>query len=467
MRVNESGSDRIAVTRYGHTAGLALNPATLIGRSLAYARLAADHYRWLLLMIPAYAVLSFGSDGWPLAAGLAAIVIVYNMTFSMAKRRWSAWSESRALYLRCVEIGLVCIGLSLLHLRGGDLESHFYHDGFYAIFVALAAVSTGRKGVFWSASLATLAVAVGQIMLAPEVPVILTWAGIEYWIGVILYSGTFGLLFMAVGLLAYLATDFQALRVYERGAPTNGNQASDMAVLSDHTDGRRLVEIVSHRERLAAVGEVTAQIAHGLSSPLTGIVTIVDYLLEIFGETEKDSLELVRNEAERAAGMVRELLHFSRRDANNPVISLNDTVQRALRLCALGNQYNGIEVTAELSPEPTSVHGGPSLMEQVVLNLLENARHAIGQRNGGRITVRTRAEGERIALEVSDNGPGIPPEVQRRIFEPFFTTKDPDVGTGLGLAIVQNIVRECDGTVSVGSRPGAGTTFTLSFPKLA
>jgi signal transduction histidine kinase len=455
------GQAALAGTAATHApAGLAV----LARHATALVRLVVAHYRWLLLMIPLYALVAHGASAWPLATGLVAAVAVYNTIASAAERRWPDWAASRALYLRCVEIGLICIGLSLLYLRGDSLENYFYYDGFYAIFVALAGVSAGRRGVFYSAPLAASAVAVGQVMLAPEVPVIFSWAGLEYWVGVVLYAGTFGLFFMAIGLLVHLACDFEAQRALSGYGFGNSDSAVRKAKPWEPATRIQIVEIVAHRERLATVGEVTAQVVHGLSSPLTGISTITDYLLDTAGEAERDSLELIKSEAQRAAALVRELLSFTRRDATDPVVSLADVLNRVISLFALKDRDKGIEIATELSPEPISIPGRPIQIEQILLNLLDNAHHAVDGRDDGQIVIRTRIQGDHAAIEVSDNGSGIPPEIQNRIFEPFFTTKQPGLGTGLGLAIVETMVRECGGSIQVRSRPGSGTTFTILFP---
>lgn len=433
-------------------------------RATALVRLVVAHYRWLLMMIPLYALVAYGASAWPLATGLVAAVVVYNTIASIAEHRWPDWAASRALYLRCVEIGLICIGLSLLYLQGDSLKNQFYYDGFYAIFVALAGMSAGRRGVFHSAPLAASAVAVGQLMLAPEVPVIFSWAGLEYWVGVVLYAGTFGLFFMAIGLLVHLACDFEAQRALSGYGFGNSDSAARRAKPWEPATRIQIAEIVAHRERLAAVGEVTSQIVHGLSSPLTGISTITDYLLDTAGAAERSSLELIKSEAQRAASLVRELLFFTRRDATDPVASLNDVLNRVICLFALKASDKGAEVATDLSPKPISVPGRPIQIEQIVLNLLDNARHAVDGRDDGQIMIRTLIQGDHVVLEVSDNGSGIPPEIQDRIFEPFFTTKQPGLGTGLGLAIVETMVRECGGSIQVRSRPGGGTTFTILFP---
>ncbi len=243
----------------------------------------------------------------------------------------------------------------------------------------------------------------------------------------------------------------------------DGRRPATVAVVRDLSDRQRMLQIAAHRERLAAVGEVTAQIMHGLNSPLTGIATLVQELLETCGDGERELLELVMSEAERAGAMVHELLYFTRRDATVPEVDLNEIVRRATQLFKLRHGCAKGELTAELDDQLARVHGQPTQIEQLVINLLDNACHALDGTDEPRIEIRTRADGDRVVLQVSDNGPGVPAEIQERIFEPFFTTKEPGVGTGLGLAIVESIVRECGGTITVESEPGRGATFTVAF----
>ena len=205
---NKGGSGSAALMPHPSRA---TGPDTELGQAAdASVKFVFEHYRWLLLILPIYAILAHGLAAAPLAAVLAIAVIAYNGILRLASGRSESWVTSRALYLRCVEIGLICIGFSLLYVKEGSFDDHrFYYDGFYAIFVALAALTAGRKGVFWSATVATLAVGIGQIMLTPSSPAFFSWDGIAYWISVALSVGTFGLYFIAIGLLAYLYTDFQ------------------------------------------------------------------------------------------------------------------------------------------------------------------------------------------------------------------------------------------------------------------
>jgi two-component system NtrC family sensor kinase len=419
--------------------------------------MAAQHYRWLLFTIPVYAVAAHGVAAWPLAASLAGAALVYNATFSLAITRWPAWVLGRTLYLRSIEIGMVCIGLSLVYVWGEGLQSQFYYDAFYAVFVVLASLSTGRKGVFVSALLATLAVAVGQAMLAPAAPVILTRAGLEYWLSVALYSGIIGLFFVAVGLLAHMAREVEA----HQAAHARAGQPPVTGTLHP----AQLTELSAHRERLAALGEVTARVVHGLSNPITGITTLTETLLEDEAGCDREALAMVKCEADRAAQMVRELLCFVRRDQPTTSIPLNELAERSLLLWSMMQPQNDIDVVTELATQTPVVIAAASALEQVIINLLDNALHALNGDGAGRITVRTGQTADRVTLEVADNGPGIAPEIIDQVFEPFFTTKPTGAGTGLGLAIVKTIITECGGEVTVRSAPGEGATFRLLFPK--
>jgi signal transduction histidine kinase len=145
-------------------------------------------------------------------------------------------------------------------------------------------------------------------------------------------------------------------------------------------------------------------------------------------------------------------------------VDLNEVAREALRLAQLGDPGGaGPSIGLALETLP-SVSGNPDRLLQVVLNLLVNARQALGDTPGACIHVETRAGAREVELEVRDNGPGIPEAVMDRVFDPFFTTRGPDEGTGLGLAIAYDIAREHGGVLDVSSRPGQGASFVLRLP---
>jgi PAS domain S-box-containing protein len=168
--------------------------------------------RWLSLTVPAYGALALGRDGWPLVAALAGAVVAYVWTVRAAERRWPEWARRRALFLRLAEIGLACIALSLLYLESGKMPSavaDFYYDGFYAVFVILAAVAAGRRGAVASVVLATLAVAYGQVVQMPAAAVLWGPGAGEVWAAVGGYALIYAAFFAVMATLARFAVEFQ------------------------------------------------------------------------------------------------------------------------------------------------------------------------------------------------------------------------------------------------------------------
>lgn len=167
--------------------------------------------RWLYLVLPAYGFVFLGRAGLPLVAALTAGIVVYILTLGAAGRRWPEWLQRHALFVRLAEIGLACIALSLVYLKGSRaaLYEDFYYDGFYAVFVILAAVAGGRRGALAAAGLATLAVIFGQVVQAPDAQVFWGPGAFEYWSAVALYSLIYAGFFAAMAALALFAVEFQ------------------------------------------------------------------------------------------------------------------------------------------------------------------------------------------------------------------------------------------------------------------
>jgi two-component system NtrC family sensor kinase len=235
----------------------------------------------------------------------------------------------------------------------------------------------------------------------------------------------------------------------------------------DYTYDRDLPARLLQTDKLAALGQMVAGIAHELNNPLTTILGYGHLLLE----RQLDSKALAEahricQEGERAARVVRSLLMLARESKlERTVVHLNEIVERTLRLCSYDLRRSGITVELDLDPQIPPSLANPVQLQQVVLNLVVNSQQAISESaRPGRIALRTRHASNRIFLHVEDNGPGIPPDIHDRIFEPFFTTKPVGVGTGLGLSIVVGILRQHSGEIQVASMPGAGASFTASFP---
>jgi signal transduction histidine kinase/ActR/RegA family two-component response regulator len=231
-------------------------------------------------------------------------------------------------------------------------------------------------------------------------------------------------------------------------------------------------EQLRQAQKMEAIGQLAGGVAHDFNNLLTAIQGHAELLLDELepGHPGRPDVDEIRKASERAAALTSQLLAFGRRQMLKPqVVSLNDIVRSTDRMLrrVLGAR---IELVTVLDAGLPHCRVDPNQLVQVLVNLLVNARDAIGA-GGGTITIETRTIGEegpsgttRCGLVVRDTGSGIAPELMSHIFEPFFTTKDVGKGTGLGLATVYGIVEQSGGEIRVESTEGAGTIFTIEFP---
>ncbi len=247
---------------------------------------------------------------------------------------------------------------------------------------------------------------------------------------------------------------------------TDGGITHFVGVERDTTDELRLRDQLVHTERLSAIGELVAGVAHEINNPLQTIVGSVELLLEESPDpASRRDLEVVRREATRAGQIVRNLLSFVRRTAPDRVpTDLNEIVRRTVELREYHLQQQNIALNREFDSEELGVLVNREEIQQIVLNLVINAEQAIlSAADTGTITIRTLTDGRHHIVEVVDSGPGVGPELQGRIFEPFFTTKDVGQGTGLGLSISHGIAASHAGSLEL-CRSGPGACFRLSLP---
>ena len=265
----------------------------------------------------------------------------------------------------------------------------------------------------------------------------------------------------------------QGDRIYLVGAvPMAGEGTGDAVLLfEDTTDKHRLQEQLIQSEKMSAIGQLIAGVAHDLNNPLASVVGFADFLSEA-GDVPAslaEPLQVIRQEAERAANIVRNLLTFARKQegARRPT-AIKPLLEATLAL--LRNQLMSLKVDAELEVEPgvSEIEMNSNEITQVFVNLVNNAAQAIaaaGRPEGGHIRVTARPWLDGVAVSIADNGPGIPEELAPRVFEPFFTTKPEGQGTGLGLSICQGIVKEHGGRITLEPGPGTGATFTVELPR--
>jgi signal transduction histidine kinase/CheY-like chemotaxis protein len=261
-------------------------------------------------------------------------------------------------------------------------------------------------------------------------------------------------------------------RVIERSTRAivgkNGRKLGRVEVYRETSAQRMFQSRMMQTEKLAAIGQRVTGIVHELSNPLTTILVNAQRLVS----QEEDGmraalLRTILEESERATAILRQLLVLSRESLpERRRVSLNELVDRTMELQRLGLSGSQLRLIVQKQEGLPLIEGDYGQLQQVLMNLLQNAQQAIEYSGtGNTIGVRTGfAGGSRVTLEVWDDGPGIPGVIQARIFDPFFTTKPPGVGTGLGLAIVLGFVRQNGGTVVLANSPYGGARFVVELP---
>ncbi|MPZ49792.1 MAG: response regulator [Dehalococcoidia bacterium] len=240
-----------------------------------------------------------------------------------------------------------------------------------------------------------------------------------------------------------------------------------LVALRDHTEERLLQERLLQSEKMASVGQLVSGVAHELNNPLTGVMGFSQLLLaRELDDTVRIQIQTIYGEAERAAKIVQNLLSFARRRRpTKEMADVNALMQRVLELRSYDFTIRNIGLDITLDAHMARVWVDPDQIQQVFFNVIKNAEQAMIDAHGsGKLTVVTAGAEDSVRISISDDGPGIPPEVARRIFDPFFTTKDAGEGTGLGLTICYGIIDEHGGRIWTENLPEAGSVFHIELP---
>lgn len=246
-----------------------------------------------------------------------------------------------------------------------------------------------------------------------------------------------------------------------------GRTTAVLGIVRDVSDQRRVQSQLLQAEKMSAIGQLVGGMAHEINNPLASILVNMELLLsEAKDPSQLETLNAIKTETDRAAQIVRNLLTYVRGQGSaRAVIDLRDAVRGALALRRNQLLNHQIQVDVQLPQEPVLISGNKVNLQQVLMNLLVNAEHAIRSNRGkGFLWVRlTIIEGLGV-ITVDDDGPGIPPELLSRVFDPFYTTKPEGEGTGLGLSVSAGIVADHHGRIAASERPGGGARFTVEFP---
>ncbi len=247
----------------------------------------------------------------------------------------------------------------------------------------------------------------------------------------------------------------------------DGNTIGRVFTFRDITDEKHRQEVLHRTEKLAAVGQLSAGIAHELNTPLGSILGYARLLLKgsnLLPE-QRERLAIIAEQAKKSSAIIRELLNFSRLSAQPPdrtiTCDLNKVVVETIKVLQTELDKRFITVHLDLSMLP-AVTADPKRLEQVLVNIVLNSAQAIG--SNGEINIASQCSGHEVQITVKDSGPGIPPKDLSRIFDPFFTTKPVGQGTGLGLSICAGIINDYGGAIDVRNAPGGGTIFTIILP---
>jgi signal transduction histidine kinase len=399
--------------------------------------------RWLAvvgILIAAGLVASIGlAISWQQLLGLAGLLAGLNAIYAALSRRnipplpftwWQIVADLTVLTLA-------------LHVSGG-IENPFAF--FYVFHVIIASILLPPRVSYLVAALATL-----------------------FFLAMALFEHVGALPHAALGFVQWNNPRYLAAASFVLGSTLFSSSYLASTIMEGlrrkDEEMRRFNERLLQTEKLAAIGQLAAGIAHELNTPLASISGYAEELGEIVqgaGEKVVQYTGVIRSQTERCKAITQSLLNFARKsDIRIQAVDVNAVIREAIDYLRFKKRTTQLAIETDLGDVPR-VQADPGQLLQVFLSVLVNAADAIV--GGGTITVRSRAPKD-VVVTVVDTGSGIPEENLKKVFEPFFTTKAPGEGTGLGLSLSYGIVKQLGGTIDLKSRVGEGTEVTIALPK--
>jgi len=427
--------------------------------SSAKNRLLLSQVRWLVALrwgagsaVVAAALIDllwlewFGNAVAALVLGIA--ILLFNAIMATWTRRGAAFLRhpQSLLITVWVQIGVDLTTLAILTVWTGGLTSII--SGFFVFHMVFASLLLGQTMAYLAATYAvcaffTLLCTLGQ---SPA-----TRADVLAASGFILTL--YITVFIANHLTARLRRDEWRLYEHSRRILNMSHQLRDQQ------------QAMVQHEKMVGLGQLAAGLAHEIANPLASMDSVLQLMMRKPDRPTGPALQTLREQIERISTIIRQMTAFARPDdPSGPPVPIGQLIERVIHIVQLDRRARQLQLVQEISARLAGDWAVPSAIQQVLVNLAINALDAMADVPQPRLTIRLLQRRHENVIEVEDNGSGIAPENLNRIFEPFFTTKPIGKGTGLGLSISYRLIEKHGGTMHVHSTPGAGTTFTMSFP---
>jgi len=383
---------------------------------------------------------------YPFAEGLVAIggaILIYNVPLRLLIGGRRRFTSSQLAAVAWLQIGLDLLCLTAIVMWTGGPVSPLL--GAFVFHMVFASMLLSRTASYSAALMAVVMVTIGMFLTDqwPDRP------------GARLNLLSWGLVLV---LTVFLTNDItRSLRWHRQRLLRQNRRIRGMS-----RQLRSQQSAMVQHERMAAMGQMAAGVAHEIANPLANMDSILQLLKRNPDRLSDEKVDQLRDQIDRIRKTIRSMTDFAHpTETQWQPTPINDLVAQALEMVRFDHRQRKVDLRHEPGPGRCAVKVQPHAMQQVLINLLLNALDAVAERENAEVVVRCRCTGGQCMIDVADNGPGIDPAVRDQVFEPFFTTKPVGKGTGLGLSISYRLVENQGGRLEVASEPGEGTTITV------